>query len=431
MKYSSVKSAMYTLVYAVAFVVCNVHANVPKQPENIPNLNEPKTFRTGNFKFPENDPKNKPQQSRNIDKEDVLQEIPEEIVEDIMHEYPEIAKRIEALQDEDMDAVFIPKTLLLAGKPGCGKTTIAVAIAQVLNRKVAFFEATSLVGDAYQNSGVNYLEAKLDKIICDIEKNPQDKYVVIIDEVMRLAENHKSDRAEERNTATKLWLIMDKYKRSNRVFFIATANEIDDLPEQIKSRFSEHNIIEVKMPTADYRKKILLNCLGNNHKLTKDELGNLVGYTEGLTHRQIETIVEAGALISLMKTGNKKIITYEALEEAIGKVKDITFVGRWVYDPVNNCFINPANNWIFKPFTKFYKKNQETLVAVRDALLIGTVVVTVVGGAVVYVMGTGGAGVITLNPASFAMLKAALASSGALKGTALTAGVITICSASA
>ena len=378
MKYN-LKNIIHLLMCAVALTARDIHANPSQNPEINPNLNEPKTFKTGNFKIPENDPRNLPQQRRNISKKDTLPEIPQEIVDDVMREYPEIAERVDALQDENAKDNFVPLNLLLVGKPGCGKTTFAIALSQILKREVAFYEGPDLLGDAYQNSCINCLEENLNKINRIVEQNPDIKYVIVIDEFMSLLNPKNHTWSEHRKVVSKLCFIMDRFKRSERIFFVATSENIKNWPEQLLSRFGVDNIIEVKLPSADSRRNILLNYLEQDHSLSEDELATLVEFTNGMTHRQIETTIDDAAW-RCAKGDKPYLITYDALKKSIGKVKNISFVGRWVYDPINNWFVDPLNNRIIKPFNEFFEDNKDTIKATKSILSSGCLLTAIIYG---------------------------------------------------
>lgn len=358
-KYPS-KKIIPLLICAITLSTCRIYT----QPEALPNVHEQKTFRTGRFKFPENNPQNQPQH-KNTPKQKKPRKIPEEVVQDIMHEYPEIAQRVKRLNDERAKGKFVPTNLVLVGKPGCGKTTIACALSQLLKREVAFYEGPDLLGDAYQNSCINCLEENLNEINRIVEQNPDIKYVIVIDEFMSLLNPKNHARDEYKDAALKLCYIMDRFQESDRIFFVVASDNIKNWPERLLSRFGVGNIIEVKPPSADSRRNIFLNHLGKDHSITEDELKKLVEFTNGMTYRQIEEIIDDAGWRS-----NK----YNALKKAISKVKNISFVGRWVYDPINNRFVDPLNNQIndriIEPFNKFCADNQYTIQGTRNLLSI-------------------------------------------------------------
>jgi AAA+ superfamily predicted ATPase len=286
-----------------------------------PNMYE-KTGRTKSFEHIDDDLSGMP-------------EISDVVIEDIMEHYPEVAERVNLLKRKLMAKKFYPDGMILVGEPGVSKTTIALAVAQMLGRKVVFLEATSLVGDKYQNSGVNALEEKLNKVNKDSQGFWGTKYVVIIDEIMRLAEKFENEKGEGKDIATKLWLTLDKFKASKNVFFIATANDIDKLPKQVKSRFG-NDIITIEAPNDAYRKKIIQNHLEGFHNLSHEELQQLVKKTSGMTHRDLASIVLFAGRAAIDRVGDdeKPSITLDDLLKSIGRLKDINKQGwvDWGYD---------------------------------------------------------------------------------------------------
>lgn len=252
---------------------------------------------------------------KNNSESDVFPHVSDQIVQDILTHYPSIADKVKLLQNAPVGHKFLPDGLILVGKPGVSKTTIALAIARELNRKVAFFEATSLVGDQYQNSGVNYLQDKLGSIIKEIEESKDTQYVVIIDEITRLTEKFKNENGEGKDISTKLWLILDRFKESKRVFFIATANSLAKLPAPLRSRFA-NNILEITTPDEAYRRKILNNHLESHHNVKTEDMNKIIKQTEGVTHRDLTNIVMQAGEYALTRDSNNPIITYADIMRA-------------------------------------------------------------------------------------------------------------------
>jgi len=137
---------------------------------------------------------------------------------------------------------------ILVGPPGTGKTTLAYAIAHMLNYPVVFIPATSLLGH-FRNETSNNIERFLQEQT--IDGLPK---VIIIDELHKLFEHHANDRADDSQSAAAFWLAIDKIEKHNpNVIIIGTANSVDKLPPEIKSRFSGKII---SMPPLDRSQKI-------------------------------------------------------------------------------------------------------------------------------------------------------------------------------
>ena len=146
---------------------------------------------------------------------------------------------------ESQQRITIPSyhRFILVGPPGSGKTTLAYAIAYMLNCSVTFVAATSFFG-RFRNETANNIQNFLRK-----ETSDGLKRVIIIDELHKLFEHHNSDHSDDSQSAAAFWLTLDYIeKHKPNIIVIGTANNVDKLPPEIKSRFSGKIIT---MPAPD------------------------------------------------------------------------------------------------------------------------------------------------------------------------------------
>ena len=137
---------------------------------------------------------------------------------------------------------------ILVGPPGTGKTTLAHSIGYMLKYRTVYIAATSLLGNFRNQTAKNIEKFLLEQAADDLPK------VIIIDELHKLFEHHTNDHSDDSQNAAALWLSLDyieKYKPN--VIVIGTANSVDKLPPEIKSRFSGKIIT---MPLLDKNQKI-------------------------------------------------------------------------------------------------------------------------------------------------------------------------------
>lgn len=184
----------------------------------------------------------------------------------------------------------LPKKILFTGKAGVGKTTLAHAIAQKMNRK-AFLIRAPMLGNEYQNSEISNLA----RIIKDISRLKQD-IVFIIDEINILAEPKISTKGEgANNAASALWLALDFCSEFSNILVIGTANDITKLPPQLKDRF-EGSIIEIKMDDFASRYNVLNHYLSKRqHYISDDYLKALAHKTRDFSPRQLEALIAVAA----------------------------------------------------------------------------------------------------------------------------------------
>jgi SpoVK/Ycf46/Vps4 family AAA+-type ATPase len=327
--------------------------------------------------------------TRTNNESDVFPHVSDQIVQDVLTYYPTIADKVKLLQNAPVGHKFLPDGLILVGAPGVSKTTIALAIARELNRKVAFFEATSLVGDQYQNSGVNYLQAKLGSIIKEIEESKDTQYVVIIDEITRLTEKFKNEQGEGKDISTKLWLTLDRFKESKRVFFIATANSLAKLPAPLRSRFA-NNILEIATPDEAYRKKILNNHLESHHNVKAEDMNKIIQRTAGVTHRDLTNIVMQAGEYALTRDSNNPIITYADIVKAYRE---------------NRCREQRSYK---EQFVEWADDNKETIDAVTKVGVMILVVGGVATGGYYFIIAAKGGATVAIPIAKQALIAASI-----------------------
>lgn len=140
--------------------------------------------------------------------------------------------------------------LCFIGPPGVGKTTIAMSIAQALNREFVKIsvgglnDSTELIG-----SRRTYLGANPGKIIQGIKKCNYNNPVMLIDEVDKMVKDYKGDPA---STLLEILdqginsMFIDNYLEEpfdlSKVMFILTANNEEDIPYALYDRLEIINL---------------------------------------------------------------------------------------------------------------------------------------------------------------------------------------------
>lgn len=155
--------------------------------------------------------------------------------------------------------------IIFVGKPGTGKTTLAFALARALKYEVRFAPAASFMG-AYRNQTAVRIRNFFENLMAE---KPSQK-VIIIDELHKLFEHHADEKSDNSESAAAFWLMLDRLERTHpHIVVIGTANSVDKLPPEIKSRF-HGKIITIPLPHKNQKLQAFRNILNNDFNIILD-----------------------------------------------------------------------------------------------------------------------------------------------------------------
>jgi AAA+ superfamily predicted ATPase len=221
------------------------------------------------------------------------QVIDEDLIFHLLSTCPKLRRLVYRLQDPVRYGKNIPTKILLVGPPGVGKTTLSKGIAALVGRQYKFLRASLLVNE-YKNSGPQNLAREIMPIL-----ESGLPYVIIVDELHTLCENHKKEQNADPGTAEALWSILDECSKNPQILFIGTTNDATTLPEPLKTRFA-NGVIEIPLPNLAQRKRIIKYYLRNtlcdfdDYYITK-----LAKKTNHLAGRNLEQLVSDALLYAL------------------------------------------------------------------------------------------------------------------------------------
>lgn len=244
--------------------------------------------------------------------------------------------------DDKADFNNVP-IITLVGPPGTGKTSLAKAIAESLNRK---FVKISL-GGVHDESEIRghrrtYVGAMPGKIIKGIKQAGVSNPVVLLDEIDKMASDIKGDPASamlevldpEQNTKFQDHYVEHEYDLS-KVVFIATANYYENIPHALIDRVE---IIELSPYTLNEKLHIAKNHLipkvikqsylkPAQFKIDDETLKYIIKhYTAEAGVRGLKRILDKIARKIVVKVIDDKklkefVVTIDKLEDLIGVIK--------------------------------------------------------------------------------------------------------------
>ena len=219
----------------------------------------------------------------------------------------EIFKQIKKAQDFGVD---IPKGVLIAGMPGCGKSLTAKAAAKAFDIPLLRLDMGRLMGKYVGES-----EGNMRRAIKITEASSP--CVLWIDELEKAFAGIGANSSE---VTTRLFgnFLTWMQEKDSLAFVVATANKIDALPPELlrKGRFDE--IFYVDLPNKAERKKIIeIHIKKRRHArdLETINLNTLVEKTEGYCGADLEGIVREAVEIAFVN--KKPRLSTENLLDAI------------------------------------------------------------------------------------------------------------------
>lgn len=193
---------------------------------------------------------------------------------------------VKNIKDAETFGVDMPKGVLIAGVPGCGKSLCAKAAASLFEVPILRLDIGKLMGKYLGES-----EANLRKAIDLAEAISP--CVLWVDELEKAFAGIGSDGGHEVTTRLFGSFLTWMQEKTSAAFVVATANDITKLPPELlrKGRFDE--IFYVGLPEAKEREKIFEIHIKKRRPQDLDDIDivKLSKATEGYSGADIEGVV--------------------------------------------------------------------------------------------------------------------------------------------
>lgn len=191
-------------------------------------------------------------------------------------------KVIKNLGEAMSKGVAVPKGIFIVGMPGCGKSLCAKASAALFNTPLLKMDMGSMMGKYVGES-----EGNLRRAIQIAEAAAP--CVLWIDEI----EKAFSGVGGNNDIMTRMfgYFLSWMQDKTSSVYVIATANNADNLPPELKRKGRFDEIFCVNLPTAEERKAIFEVHLKKKKKGNLKPTDKLIKDTDGFNGADIEAVV--------------------------------------------------------------------------------------------------------------------------------------------
>lgn len=226
---------------------------------------------------------------------------------------------INNLSAAQLIGISVPKGVLLAGMPGCGKSMSAKAAASLFNVPLLRLDIGSLMGKFVGES-----EANMKAALHVAEK--ASPCVLWIDELEKAFSGvNGSGGSTEITTRLFGYFLTWMQEKPGAVFVIATANDITTIPPELLRRGRFDEIFYIDLPSQGERKQIL-KVKTRFIKPAPEGLDfeELSDKSDGFSGADIESAIN-DSLEYLFRNG-KSVLTQDVLEKHIGLITPISVV---------------------------------------------------------------------------------------------------------
>jgi len=158
--------------------------------------------------------------------------------------------------------VFSAQPLLIAGEPGVGKTAFCHRLAKIIGTFFSLISFSSMsAGFVLGGMSSNWAEGKPGKVVETLAKGHNSNPILLLDEIDKASGDSRYDPLgalyhllEKETAAAFVDEGLEVAVDCSQIVWIATANELERVPEPIVSRFT---VIEVEQPKPDQMEKIV------------------------------------------------------------------------------------------------------------------------------------------------------------------------------
>ena len=184
---------------------------------------------------------------------------------------------------------YVPKGIIFYGDPGNGKTLFSKVLAEETNFN--FIEVDITEGKFAQNLKKAYKLAAR-----------KGNCIIFVDEINRaIAKDLYDETDDTRRNITTLLSLIDGYgaKGNNTIFFVATANDYEDLPDALVRPGRIDKKLYISFPSNSSRKEILNYYISKTNCTFNIEENHMIELTKNFSSAGLKTLVNECVLCSM------------------------------------------------------------------------------------------------------------------------------------
>lgn len=215
---------------------------------------------------------------------------------------------------------YVPRSVLLCGQNGSGKTLLCDAVIEQSSAQIVRISASEIFSKYFGES-----EAKLQGYFEKAFKHHPNPTIIVIEEVSSICPKETKEESSRRVQMAFLNILDEIHvkKEANRLFLVATTSNIDNVNLAVR-RYGRLDVeIEIPVPDPIAREQILVKQLQRvRHSLGDEDIKTIANNSHGFIASDLSNLVAKAALHAMQKNTRsaETLIELNDIQFAYGQV---------------------------------------------------------------------------------------------------------------